>query len=119
MPITPPNSGEVCQSGFVTRHDAFYSSVLQVFPNRAVPGVDGYFATRDCSMLGMRGILYLNGQQFDVVVADCTNQNHIKDSTLLWKGKYLGDVDRKNWIEAKAPNRPIEADICWQKNTPF
>lgn len=113
MPLTP-GVDRTCESGLVTRHDAFYSSVLQVFPERAVAGVHGYVGVADCSLMGRRGELWLQGHRFEVSVADCLNRAHTTAHDALWGDTWLADVDRKLWIEAGAPGKPTEAMICWE-----
>lgn len=108
----PPEQN--CDTGMVVRHDAFYSQVFWNFPERAVPGVHGYFATESCSMMGRIGTLYLGDYEFKVSVADCLNSSHATEHFELWGTSYLGDVDRKLWIEAQVPNAPTEAGICWE-----
>lgn len=115
MPVTPPGDGQRCEAGLVTRHDAFYSSVLQVFPDRAVPGVHGYVGVADCSQIGQRAELWLGGHRFDVSVADCLSQKHKASHDALWAGTWLADVDRKIWIEAGVANRPVEAVLCYAR----
>lgn len=108
-----PESGQVCEIGLVTRHDAFYSSVLRVFPDRAIPGVHGYIGVADCGMMGRRVELYLGGYVFDVAVADCLNLQHKASHDALWGNTWLADVDVKLWLEARTPARPTQAVLCY------
>lgn len=107
------DDSRACEAGLVTRHDAFYSSVLLVFPERAVPGVHGYIGVKDCNMMGRRAELHLSGHVFDVAVADCLGRQHKASHETLWGETWLADVDIKLWLDAKTPGRPTQAVLCY------
>lgn len=113
MPLQPGDGVQRCETGLVTRHDAFYSMVLQVFPERAQPGAHGYVGVADCSMMGELATLWLGGYSFDVVVADCLNRTQKASHDALWGDTWLADVDRKIWIESGVANRPVLGALCY------
>lgn len=91
-----------CRELTARRHDA-WEQVFGNFPERVDLSVDGYIAT-ECHELGRKFDLYLNGNKYRVVVADCLNRDQEQYEAL--------DVDYRLWRHARAMNAPTKAILC-------
>lgn len=92
-----------CIERIARRHDAF-ARVFNVFPERVDMNVDGYIATT-CNEIGKRYTLYVSGNEYNVVVADCKNRSEPKTYEPL-------DVDYRIWYDAHIPNAPTKVLLC-------
>lgn len=92
-------------AGQIVVHAAM-PSVLDRYPDRADPGVEGYIAVNDCAELGNRYVLVRPGQpDVLVAVADCAWAYHVpyRQSRNL-----IADVDEAIWA---GPWRPQYAEL--------
>lgn len=100
-----------CEVGVMTRHDVM-EAVLRNRPERVAEDVDGYIATVECSRMGERLTLVINGRSFRVAVADCATSAAVG----VWPTKggriWLGDVEKRLWEAARAPGRPVGVMLC-------
>jgi len=105
-----PSSSYYCDTGAVTRHDA-WESVLYHFPERFDAGADGYAGVSDCGAIGDELRLWAGGRWWTLKVADCLNANHAEDHASAWSG-WVADVDGRVWAVAGLSNRPQFALVC-------
>lgn len=101
-------------TGQILVHDVM-PQVLDAYPERRDPGVQGYIATNDCAELGRRFVLVRPGQpDVLVAVADCAWSHH-RD----WRERhgYIADVAtevwRGPWMPQYAELWPVEARAEW------
>ena len=88
--------------------------VLDNYPDRQQPDVDGYIARVDCGEIGRRYVLQLDGREYIVAVADCAAVKDVQHLEYAFGGKWLADVDAKIWGDL--PRIPQEATL-WPVNT--
>lgn len=95
-------------------------AVLNNYPNRADPTVDGYIARADCDEMGRRYVLELDGRDYLVAVADCAAVRDLAHIEYAFGGRWLADVDEKTWGDL--PRYPTEATLwpervyqAWQR----
>ena len=92
-------------AGQIVAHNAF-PAVLDRYPERADPGVQGYVAVNDCAELGRRYVLVRPGEtEVLVAVADCAWAYHVpyREARNL-----IADVDAAIWA---GPWRPQYAEL--------
>lgn len=108
-----------CVEGVATRHDAM-ARVLEVFPARAVAGVDGYVGVKECGAIGRVFWLWAregaSGRQwvFRVAAVDCLNQGQEARAAheAAWGGRWVADVGLDLWQRAGLPGRPVSVMLC-------
>jgi hypothetical protein len=95
----------------MTRHDVM-PAVLANRPERAAADVDGYVATVECSRMGERLTLVINGRSYRVAVADCATSAAVGVWPMKNGRRWLGDVEKRLWEAAGAPGRPVGVMLC-------
>ena len=98
--------------GIVTLHLAM-PQVIDNYPDRADPTVDGYIAVVDCGEIGRRYVLQLDGQTYLVAVADCAQVRDVAHIEYAFGGRWIADVDATIWDDL--PRYPQEATL-WPEN---
>ncbi|MBU1743238.1 MAG: hypothetical protein KKC37_17015, partial [Proteobacteria bacterium] len=72
-------------------------AVLNNYPERADPTVDGYIAVMDCDEMGRRYVLELDGRDYLVAVADCAQVRDVEHIEYAFGGRWIADVDATTW----------------------
>lgn len=98
--------------GIVTLHLAM-PTVLNNFPERAQPDVDGYIAVVDCDEMGRRYVLELGGHSYLVAVADCAAVRDVEHIEYSFGGDWIADVDASLWGDLS--RYPQEATLWPEK----
>lgn len=88
-------------------------AVLDNYPDRADPTVDGYIAVVDCGRMGSRYVLELDGKTYLVAVADCAQVRDVAHIEYSFGGRWIADVDATIWDDL--PRYPQEATL-WPEN---
>ena len=88
-------------------------AVLDNYPDRADPTVDGYIAVVDCGEIGRRYVLQLDGQTYLVAVADCAQVRDVAHIEYAFGGRWIADVDEHLWDDL--PRIPQEATLWPEK----
>ena len=91
-------------------------TVLNNYPDRVQPDVDGCIARIDCGEIGRRYVLELDGAAYLVAVADCAQPRDVQHLEYAFGGSWLADVDAMLWDDL--PRYPQQARLwpvrAWQ-----